>query len=401
MLAQRGRGRTGDGSDEMKGSVMEERQDIQAQGQEPKVWPKVAIIVLNWNGWRDTIECLESLQRLTYPNYQVVVVDNGSTDESVEKIKAWAKGEIRVESNFFEYDSSLKPIHWVEYDENISTFKASEILMKESLFPELPCSQRLVLIRIGRNLGFAGGNNVGIRYALISKCDYVFILNNDTVVKEEALTEMIKIILQNPKLGMVAPVVYHYHQPDLIDRLGIVLTKAGLGYDRKSKTDGPLLCPSGCAALYSRTLLLAIACNDEYFDEDFFAYCEDMDLGIRAQLRGFEAALADRAIIFHKGGRSLGGPGSKTSIYLGHRNTIWTIAKNYPANVLIRNILWIILGQIGGLIKNFGHPQLWVVVRGKVDGVKGLRKMCLKRKVCSKGDKCGRLPIDKRLFLVR
>jgi GT2 family glycosyltransferase len=79
------------------------QKDIQSQEQEPKAWPQVAIIALNWNGWQDTIECLESLQRLIYPNYQVIVVDNGSTDGSMEKIKDWARGEIPVESKFFNY----------------------------------------------------------------------------------------------------------------------------------------------------------------------------------------------------------------------------------------------------------------------------------------------------------
>ncbi len=76
---------------------METKQDIQMQEQETKSWPKVAVIILNWNGWRDTIECLESLQRITYPDYQIIVVDNGSTDVSVERIKAWTRGEIRAE----------------------------------------------------------------------------------------------------------------------------------------------------------------------------------------------------------------------------------------------------------------------------------------------------------------
>src|SRR5512141_114352 len=93
-------------------------------------WPRVAIIVLNWNGWRDTIECLESLQRLTYPNYQVVVVDNGSTDNSVEHIR--------------------------------------------KAYP------RVRLLETGKNLGWSGGNNIGIKYALGQETEYIHLLNNDT-----------------------------------------------------------------------------------------------------------------------------------------------------------------------------------------------------------------------------
>lgn len=76
---------------------------------------RVFILVLNYNGWRDTVECLESVQRLTYPDYRIVVIDNGSTDGSVEKIKAWAAGELSVESKFFTYDPSTKPVRWIEY----------------------------------------------------------------------------------------------------------------------------------------------------------------------------------------------------------------------------------------------------------------------------------------------
>ena len=78
--------------------------------------PNVYILILNYNGWRDTVECLESVQRLTYPNYRIVVIDNGSTDGSLDKIKAWAAGELPVESTFFTYNPTAKPVRWIEYD---------------------------------------------------------------------------------------------------------------------------------------------------------------------------------------------------------------------------------------------------------------------------------------------
>src|SRR4030042_5210130 len=77
--------------------------------------PKVSIIILNWNGWRDTIECLESLYRITYLNYDVIIIDNGSTDESIKKIKEYAQGKIKVDSKFFEYSIMNKPITIIEY----------------------------------------------------------------------------------------------------------------------------------------------------------------------------------------------------------------------------------------------------------------------------------------------
>lgn len=102
------------------------------QRESPKIWPKVGVVVLNWNGWRDTVECLRSLHSLIYPNYQIIVVDNGSTDGSVERVRG--------------------------------------------VFPSLP------LIETGKNLGYAGGNNRGIARALDMAAEYVLILNNDVKI---------------------------------------------------------------------------------------------------------------------------------------------------------------------------------------------------------------------------
>jgi hypothetical protein len=211
-------------------------------------------------------------------------------------------------------------------------------------------------------------------------CDFVFILNNDAVVHEDALRHMVGTTLRDPAIGMVAPVVYDYYERTLVDRLGIALTKSGLAYDRKSRKDGPLFCPSGCAALYSRALLLALECGGQYFDEDFFAYYEDVDLGFRAQRKGFKAALADGAIIYHKGGAASGGRGSPLSIYLGHRNAVWLLVKNYPPRMLVTESLWIILGNILGVLANAGRPEFRSVVRGKWHGLIGVAHAWRKRR---------------------
>jgi GT2 family glycosyltransferase len=119
-----------------------------------KIKPRVSIIILNWNGWRDTIECLESLYRIDYPNYDVIVVDNSSTDDSIEKIKEYCEGKIAVDSKFFKYDPRNKPIEVVECGKDEK--------------PDIPKAQRdrLFLIKNDKNYGFAKGNNIGIQYAL-------------------------------------------------------------------------------------------------------------------------------------------------------------------------------------------------------------------------------------------
>lgn len=132
--------------------------------------PLVKIIILNWNGWRDTIECLESLYKINYPSYQVVVVDNGSTDDSVSRIKRWAK-------------------------ENGKTLEALEI--KE-------------------NLGFARGNNVGIKYVIGNENpEYILILNNDTTVERDFLKAMVSEIKRLPNAALCAPQVKDYYRKKL------------------------------------------------------------------------------------------------------------------------------------------------------------------------------------------
>ncbi len=362
-----------------------------------RAWPHVAIVVLNWNRCEDTLECLGSLQRLRYPSYQIIVVDNGSTDGSAEKITAWAKDNAVNVPVVLNYSPGTPSVVWP--DESERNVEGGGMPIGRARDERLLARGRVTIIRLGANLGFAGGNNVGIRYALGLGCDYILILNNDTVVHESALREMVGTALLAPAIGMVAPAVYDYCKPNLIDRLGVVLTKSGLAYDRKNWEDGPLFCPSGCAALYSRSLLSAVQFGEEFFDEDFFAYSEDVDLGFRAQLRGFRATLAEDAIVYHKGSASSGGRGSLMSIYLGHRNTIWTIIKNYPVRLLLRNILWIVLGQIGGLGRNVGYPEFWGVARGKFHGLVNVGGAWRKRRAMLRPKFASyELPIHKKPF---
>ena len=141
--------------------------------------PKVSIIILNWNGWRDTIECLESLYQITYPNYDVIIVDNGSEDGSIQKIKEYAESKIKVESKFFEYSSENKPIKIIEYTREEAEAGGG----KEKEITDLPSNKKMIIIKNEKNYGFAEGNNIAMRYALKAlNPDYILLLNNDTVV---------------------------------------------------------------------------------------------------------------------------------------------------------------------------------------------------------------------------
>jgi GT2 family glycosyltransferase len=138
------------------------------------MYPLTYILILNWNGWRDTIECLESVLRINYPNYRVIVCDNKSTDNSYDNIKGWAHGYLSVhttESNplrGLSFPPIPKPVPYEEYD---------HLLAEKGGKPQE--SEKLILIQNGDNLGFAGGNNVGLRYAMArADFEYIWLLNN-------------------------------------------------------------------------------------------------------------------------------------------------------------------------------------------------------------------------------
>jgi GT2 family glycosyltransferase len=173
-------------------------------------WPKVAIIILNWNGWHDTIECLESLYRIIYQNYQVILVDNGSTNKSVDKIKDWARGDIQVNSPFI-VDSVQKPITVVEYSRAEAVTGGSELM--EAQIEQIPSASRLILISNETNLGFAAGSNVGLHYALQRDYRYLGLLNNDTIVTPNYLCMLVQTLQDDSSLAGVSPKILHKNNP--------------------------------------------------------------------------------------------------------------------------------------------------------------------------------------------
>jgi GT2 family glycosyltransferase len=164
--------------------------------------PRVAIIILNWNGWEDTLECLESVYQINYPEYDVIVVDNNSEDISIKKIEDYCAGYIKVDSNFFNYQNK-NPIKIFEYSSNeLQSSKLPEMDVINSVKP----NEKLILIKNHKNYGFAKGNNIGISYALKSlDADYVLLLNNDTVVDKDFLTELVDAAKTNDNVGFVGP----------------------------------------------------------------------------------------------------------------------------------------------------------------------------------------------------
>jgi len=289
--------------------------------------PRVSILLLNWNGWQDTLECLESLYQITYPNYDVILVDNGSEDESIEKIKEYCEGEIKVESKFFEYSIENKPIKIIEYTREEAEAGGG----KEHEIVYLCPNERLILIKNEKNYGFAEGNNIGMRYALKAlNPDYVLLLNNDTVVDRQFLGELVKVAEGDPDIGFAGPKVYYYDfngRKDVISiaggrlnmwtgqfyRIGIKEVDEGQ-YDEIKEVDFV----EGSALLVRRGLLERVG----LLDPSYFAYREENDWCMRGFKARFGTVYVPKAKIWHKGGATAKKI-SGFAEYLMIRNKFW------------------------------------------------------------------------------
>lgn len=217
--------------------------------------PKVSIVLLNWNGLRDTIECLRSIYNQDYQNFDLIVIDNASTDNSVEVIK------------------------------------------KE--FPDI------TIIENEKNFGYTGGNNKGIEVSRKTDAEYIWLLNNDTIVASEALKIMVEYAELSEQVGIVSPKVVQkgknfeqiyfgtYINTDLMIKKNFTSREELTKID---KVEPERICLWGTSLLLKRNLVEKIG----YFDDRFFAYYEDMDYSLRSIQAGFLNKVAINAVVYHR-----------------------------------------------------------------------------------------------------
>jgi GT2 family glycosyltransferase len=286
---------------------------------------KVSIIILNWNGWQDTIECLESLYKIDYPNYDVIIVDNGSQDNSVEMIKNYALGDLLIESDFFEFEKCNKPINIFEYESK--TLKSLSIIDRK--YHNLDSNKRLILIKNNHNSGFSEGNNIGINFALkILQPKYFLLLNNDTIVHNNFLDELVKFANKSPKIGIVGPKVLYYNKPKKTAFMGnnVNLCNGRIFHvfkkNESSSTPVKIGFVYGCGLLIKRNVLDDIG----LLDPNYFLYYEDVDWCLRARRKGYDVFYVPKSMIWHK--IPLKGSISLNSYYYGNRNSFLLIKKN-------------------------------------------------------------------------
>lgn len=220
--------------------------------------PRVSIIVLNWNGLKDTIECLESLKKITFSSYQAIVVDNGSGGNDVETIK----------DRFGDY------VHIIEND---------------------------------RNYGFAEGNNIGMRYALTAQSpDYLLLLNNDIVVAPDFLTELVDVAENDHEIGLLGPLVYDYYKPNEIRGTGsgqginwwrgvtVPIMSSNLNQETKGILEADSI--EGSCMLTPRNVLDRVG----MLDGEYFAYWEEIDWCVRIRKAGYKICCVRNSKIWHK-----------------------------------------------------------------------------------------------------
>lgn len=337
-----------------------------------KMNPSVAIIVLNWNGYKDTIECLESIHQINYDNYNAIVVDNGSFDDSVHKIKEYCSGKIEIKSKFFEYDPENKPVNVFEYGED-----ELESDKDMNTIDQLPSNKKIILIKNKKNYGFALGNNIGIKYAVKNlKSDYVLLLNNDVVVDPEFLNELINVAGSDPQIGAVGPKTYFYD-----DRNMIQWAAGGFMDPKYFKVEsiGSFEMDNG---QYNENLELdyivasCVLCKKEVIkkagllDHSYFMYFEDVDWSIKILRSGYKCYYAYKSKIWHKMGVSSSNC-YKARFY--HMNRIYLFKKNFKQSEyfssLLRFIFTVFPRESLDTLRSKGFKYFSCYLRGIIGGI--------------------------------
>jgi hypothetical protein len=294
--------------------------------------PKVAINILNWNGWQDTIECLESVRRLDYPNYLTVVVDNGSWNDSVERIRAWATEALPDQAAYVEYTRE--------------TALGGGNPSSEAQLDVARSPNRLVLIRNEENLGFTGGNNVAIRYALGRRgaADFVLLLNNDAVLEPACLTELVSAG-RRADAGVVGAVTRDRATGELlfagldekypVARMffpALFCLSRDLRHVEADFYPSPWVC--GVAMLVRAETLVAVhRAKGRYLDPALFLNYDEVEFCWAARAGGYNVVVGGKALAYHKGGRSSGGRLSPLSYYYQYRNRILLAKTLLPAHL--------------------------------------------------------------------
>ncbi len=255
---------------------------------------QAAIILVNWNGWQDTLECLESILKQDYHRFDIIVVDNRSGDDSVAKIRDWASSEqVEIAAKFQDLVLPLSPrpvpFHEVEVAA-IGQFKK----------PAEAKSPAVYLIKNNENSGFAIANNIGMQFAMSElDADYLFLLNNDTVIKKDTLRVLVEISDKHPEYSALQAAIYYYDLPETIWHVGGKILPwlqtrkfRAPGGEPLKQTDFVV----GAALFLPAATVRSIgALSDRFFHGE-----EDFEFSMRLRRNQRKAAVAAKAVVYHK-----------------------------------------------------------------------------------------------------
>ena len=283
--------------------------------------PRVTVVILNWNGRRFLAPCLDAVLAQTFRDFEIVLVDNGSSDGSVDFLRAH--------------------------------------------YPQVR------LVANAHNVGFAAGNNQAMR---ASQSEFVATLNNDAVPEPEWLEKLVGAMESDERVGACASKMLFAHRRDVVNSAGIAIDRAGIAWDRlggqldtpSSGALEPVFGACAGAALYRRRMLDQVG----LFDEDFFAYMEDVDLAWRAQWAGWRALYVPGARVYHHHSATAG-EGSPFKNRLLGRNKVWLIVKNYP----VPHLAWYLPAIVGYDAAAVVYALLlrrdWSPLQGRLAGLRG------------------------------
>ncbi|MFZ0254052.1 MAG: glycosyltransferase family 2 protein [Gammaproteobacteria bacterium] len=294
--------------------------------------PCVYVIVLNYNGYGDTIECVRSVRQATYQNVRVVIVDNKSSDGSFERFQKYFSRDC---------DDAVCAL---------SLGKTGEKLVE--------VNKKIVLIQAAANRGYGQGNNLGIKYALTQKADYIVILNNDTIVDQSFIEPLVESCEQDREIGVAGGKILFFEEPDTIWYAGGRLSPltALVKHFHFRKKDVGLAIPDGTNFISGCMLFVPARTFSDVglLNEEYFMYVEDVEFSFRILKRGLRFKVCEQSKVWHKVGASSGGRLSELSVYLTAKNRIKFIRENLSA-----------VNQVVALTYSTVYMTVWWLSKGK------------------------------------
>jgi GT2 family glycosyltransferase len=294
-------------------------------------WPRVSVIIVNWNGAQFLHRCLTALMAQTVPPYEIILLDNASSDNSFDIVKGFSSVQF---------------------------------------------------VSLSENTGFARGNNLAINLSS-SLSEWIALINPDAFAQPQWLENLLAAAHSYPEFSVFGSKLLTAADPNILDGAGDVYHLSGLVWraghgtkvDAASSNNREIFSPCAAAAMYQRSAVIA----GGGFDEDFFCYLEDVDLGFRLRLAGHRCLYVANSVAHHVGSGTSGGKDSDFALYYGHRNLVWTFVKNMPGVLfwlmLPAHLLLNVASLVGFTLRGRGK----IIWRAKKDAFLGLPKMWLKR----------------------